>query len=351
MPRPPVAKVALIGTPSAGKSTLFSKLTGIDYDKVVSAPEKPVRANVPVRDARLLEINEKIVRAPKLVYPTVELYDTAPFYTDERSRAENTATFSVIRELDAYYVVLEAYSAVQTRDGILRKIEDVKAELFFSDLDIMKKRIEKLEGLMRHPKRTDEDRRELETLQQLFDAVSGGKTEAFRKLTPDDQKRLRGFQFFSNKTMIWLANVSDGDLAKFQGETEFVPLCASLELELSKMSPEERQEFQSAYGIRELVTDTLLLKTYSLLGFQTFFTIGEDEAAGWGIRAGTTALDAAGKIHTDIQRGFIAAEVVAYEDLMKYGSLNAAKSSSKMRMEGKNYVVKDGEIVHFKFSV
>lgn len=351
MPRPPVAKVALIGTPSAGKSTLFSKLTGIDYEKVISAPEKPVHATVPIRDARLLEINEHIVRAPKLVYPTIELYDTAPFYTDEQNRAENTATFGVIRELDAYYVVLEAYSAPQTREGILRKIEDVKAELFFFDLDIMKKRIEKLEGIMKHPKRTDGDKRELETLQHLFDAVSGGKTEAFRELTPEDQKRLRGFQFFSNKTMIWLANVSDGDLAKFQGETEFVPLCASLELELSKMSPEERQEFQSAYGIKELVTDTLLLKTYSLLGFQTFFTIGEDENAGWGIRAGTTALDAAGKIHTDIQRGFIAAEVVAYEDLMKYGSLNAAKNNSKMRMEGKNYVVKDGEIVHFKFNV
>jgi hypothetical protein len=350
MARPPVAKFAIVGPAQSGKTTLFCALTGQSYEKIVVMQKVPP-LTVPVRDPRLLAIHQKEQPQSNLVFPTIELNDTPSLSYDPKDRDKNVEAITQFRELDGVIAVLRAYDleGADRRAAILQEIGKIKSELFLEDLAIIERRIERLRADVKKPtKQQDEFKRELEVCERLAADISAGKTDAIKNLSPDDEKKIRGFMLFSRKPLTVIANIADSDIGKLQGD--FIPICIKLEAEIMGMQEAERKEFMDMYGLKSLAIEGLVLDLYKRLGYIMFFTPGDKETAGWGLKQGTNALDAAGKIHTDIQKGFITAEVLGYDDYIKFGSEREAKLKGRYRNEGKAYIVKDADIIEFKHS-
>lgn len=340
-------QVALIGEPLSGKTTLFSTLTGIDYSRVVCGGKK-ITASIRIEDPRLFTIHEKVGKDKKLVCPTMELVDTQPLLLDGIDKDKSRELFSSIREADGFIGVIKLYDTTNINQKLNNDIKSIQSELFLSDLDLIEKRLEKLKTQKKRPAQfKEDDERELELLEYLLKELPNGKREILQELKLEDKKRLAGFQLFSQKPIIYIANVSDQDLAKAVYEqtiNDKIVFCipAKLELELSEMPQEERQPFMESYGLKELSIKKLPLKIYHNMGYKIFFTIGKNEVAGWVVRQEADALESAGKIHTDMARGFISAEVASFEDWLK---------SIRPRMEGKAYKVQDGDVIYFRFNV
>jgi hypothetical protein len=351
MARPPVAKFAIIGPAQSGKTTLFCSLTGQSYEKIVVMQKVPP-LTVPVRDPRLAAIHQKEQPQSNLVFPTIELNDTPSISYDPKDRDKNVDAITQFRELDGLIAVLRAYDLEgDRRAGILGEIEKIKSELFLEDLAIIERRIERLKGEVKKPtKQQDEFKRELEVCERLAADISAGKNDAIRNLSADDEKKIRGFMLFSRKPLTVIANIADSDIDTFRGEKAFIPICVKLEAEISAMEGDERKEFMDMYGLKSLAIEELALDIYRRLGYIMFFTPGEKETAGWGMKEGTNAWEAAGKIHTDIQKGFITAEVLGYEDYKKFGSEKDARLKGAYRKEGKAYIVHDADMIEFRHS-
>jgi ribosome-binding ATPase YchF (GTP1/OBG family) len=351
MARPPIAKFALVGPAQSGKTTLFCALTGQPYEKIVVMPKVPP-LTVPVRDPRLVRLHQKEQPQSNLVFPTVELNDTASLSYDPKDRDRNVDAITQFRELDGLIAVIRAYDLEgNRREGILAEIEQLKSELFLEDLAIIERRIERLKADVKKPtKQQEEFKRELEVCERLAADISAGKTDALRNLSAEDEKKIRGFMLFSRKPLIVVANVADSDLGKLPADPSAIAVCLKLEAEILAMAEGERKEFMEMYGLNSLVLEGLVLELYRRLGYIMFFTPGEKETAGWGLKEGSNALEAAGKIHTDIQKGFITAEVLSFEDYEKHGSEREAKAKGRCRNEGKGYVVKDADLIEFKHS-
>lgn len=349
-------KIGIVGLAQSGKTTFFRIVTKAHGAGLASGKPAEHVGVVSVPDERLDRLS-RMFDPRRTVPATIEYVDTAGSIIDlARAGAQSAA----LREVQALALVIRAFDA-DSEARILRDLESVEVELILSDLAQVEKRVERLEKDVKKMKNPALDM-ELQTL--LLCKAALEKQQPLRELdfTPDQQRAIRGFTFLSIKAVLFILNLSEKDAARTGRAEEFasaasllqkpnaavMAICGQVEAELAELPESEAAEFMASFGLAESAIARAIRASYGLLGLISFFTVGEDECRAWTIHAGATALDAAGEIHSDIQRGFIRAEVVGYEDLIACGSLAESRNRGKLRLEGKEYVVKDGEIVHFR---
>lgn len=341
--RPIAARLGLVGVALSGKTSLFCALTGTEYAKIVaSSGGKSLSAPVRVLDPRLLRMHEVEGAHKKLVTPVMEVVDSSSMALDGPDKDANPGRLAAVRECDGFLAVLKAYEG----EDPARQLEAIRSEFILADIDVMQKRIEKLrvdtkKGL---PNR-DELVKELTTMEPLLEAVAGGDVKAFDKLTPEDEKRMKGFAFYSKKPLIPLANISEGDLGK---KSPVPSVAVKLEMELLAMEPAERASFMKDYGLEKLALESIAVDLYSKIGMQTFVTTGDKDVTGWHLRRGGTALEAAGRIHTDLQKGFINCEIISFSEWAKWKNYREAQSRAPKRVEGKGYLMQDFDLIEVK---
>jgi len=365
-------KAGIVGLPNVGKSTLFNAVTRTRKAVAANYPFCTIDPNVgivTVPDARL-EVLRKIAKTSVVIPAAVEFVDIAGLVKGAaQGEGLGNKFLTAIREVDAIVQVVRCFEDADIHHVAgsidpIRDIETIITELVLSDLESATKRQEK--GA-KDAKRGDKIAlAEAEVLAKLVPHLNAGKPAITLDLTPEDKVIARGFYLLTDKPTIFAANVKESDLATADANAhvlkvrdyakthiacETVVISAQIESDLVDLTPEEAQEFLKELGVQESGIGALIRGTYHLLGLRTYFTAGEKEVRAWTIHAGDTAPKAAGVIHSDFERGFIKAETVAYEDLVKLGSVAAAREKGLYRMEGKEYVVKDGDVLLFKFNV
>ena len=357
-------RAALIGFPSSGKSTLFQLMTSA---KDAPRGKGDIAIGISkVPDTRLDTLTA-MYNPKKRVPATVEFTD---LIAPARSGAQALVDVAAYKNADALVHVVRAFrdDAVPHPSGSVNPARDAQAmedELILADLGIAERRLERIEKDQKKGKSTELDR-ERELVQRCRAALEEGKPLRALGLTGDDHKRLSGFQFLSAKPLLLVINLDEGDVSDVgadvekaaaatgltdflaHAETKAVALCAKIELEISQLDDADKKMFLGELGLTESGLDRVIRTAYDLLGYMSFFTVGEDECRAWSIRRGTQAQLAAGEIHSDIQRGFIRAEVVSYDSLTTRGSMAVSREHGEVRLEGKEYVVQDGDVINFR---
>jgi ribosome-binding ATPase len=365
-------KAGIVGLPNVGKSTLFNALTRTRKAEAANYPFCTIDPNVgvvTVPDSRLEPLS-KIAKTQTIIPAVIEFVDIAGLVKGA-SQGEGLGNkfLSHIREVDAIVQVVRCFEDpdihhVTGSVDPVRDIEIINTELGVADLDNVKKRREKL---AKDVKRGDKTAvAENAVLEKLESALDAGKLALSVELTPEEKVIAKSFYLLTDKSTIFACNVKENELAgadenpfvkkvteyvKTHLACEAVVISAQIESDLSELSADEAAEFLKELGVNESGVGSLIRATYHLLGLRTYFTAGEKEVRAWTIRVGDTAPKAAGVIHSDFERGFIKAETVAYDDLIKCGSIAAARDKGLYRMEGKEYVVQDGDVMLFKFNV
>jgi GTP-binding protein YchF len=355
-------KVALLGLLQSGKSTILAGLSGKAIPPVGST--KIEEAVVPVPDVRLDWLT-KYYKPKKTTYATVDCLDLPGFnFTDEHGRAAARRLINQIRTADLLVLVVRAFenpAVPPYRDSIdpPRDLMELRTELLLTDLELVTTRIEKLEKQVNKPTKTQpHDRVELELQKKLQEAIESEKPISTVIETDEQFEMVKSLGFLTLKPMVVAVNIGENQLnAKFNftgvidSSVPVITICAKLEYELAQLDTDSRREFMTDLGITEPEAGKFVNSCYSAMGVISFLTVVSDELHAWPIKRGTVALDAAGKVHTDIKRGFIKAEIFSFNDLKELGSEKALKAAGKIRIEGKNYVVQDGDIINFRFNV
>ncbi len=363
-------KVALLGLLQSGKSTIFAGLSGKAIPPVGSTAIEEAIVSVPDERLDWLTVYYK---PKKTTYATIDCLDLPGFnFADEHSRVAARRLINQIRTVDMFVLVVRAFenpAVPPYRNSIdpARDLAELQTELLLADLELVTTRIERLEKQVHKPAQTQAhsaggrlpaDKAELELQKKLQQAIEAEKP--IRTVIEADEQLevIKSLGFLTLKPMVVAVNIDENQLnGKFDFSERLdtsipvITICAELEYELSQLDDKSRAEFMADLGIAESAARKFVNSCYSALGLISFLTVVSDELRAWPIRKGTVALDAAGKVHTDIKRGFIRAETFSFDDLKELGSEKALKAAGKIRLEGKEYVVQDGDIINFRFNV
>ncbi|HXZ12613.1 MAG TPA: redox-regulated ATPase YchF [Candidatus Sulfotelmatobacter sp.] len=355
-------QTGIIGLPLTGKTSLFRILTRVHVD-AHAAPSQMHVGIARVPDVRVTKLAE-VFKPKKVTYATIEYVDIGGLQKD---REKNSASLVPLREADALAQVVRVFeNPAVPREGPLdavKDIESVEIELMLNDLEQTTKRIERVEKDLKKKKETILEA-ELHVLTRCREALEAEKPLRELDFNHEEAKMLTGFMFLSRKPMLYVLNLGDEEAPEIdrvvekhhleklasKPHTAVVPFCGKIEAELAELDDAEAAEMMQAYGLAESGRDRLIQASYRLLGLISFLTCGEPECRAWTIERGTTAHIAAGAIHSDIEKNFIKAEVVNWEDLLRAGSFHAAREHGKVKLEGKEYVVQDGDVILFRHS-
>ncbi|MGI8467625.1 MAG: redox-regulated ATPase YchF [Pyrinomonadaceae bacterium] len=364
-------QAGIVGLPNVGKSTLFNALTAAESALAANYPFATIEPNigvVAVPDERLAVL-EKMYKSQKIVPAAVEFVDIAGLVRGA-SKGEGLGNqfLANIRETDAVIQVVRSFEDeniihVEGSVNPIRDIETIQIELALADLASLEKRRDKASRAAKSGDK--ESKRDLEIIEKIQPALEAGKPVRSVNLSDDEKSVVKSWFLLTSKPTIYAANVNEDSLANPDANphvqtikefarsenAETVVICAKLEAELVALEPAERAEFLKEAGVESSGVDNLIKAAYKMLGLMSFLTAGEKEVRAWTIPVGTKAPQAAGEIHSDIERGFIRAEIISYDDLIRAGSEKAAKEQGLARLEGKEYVMREGDVVNFRFNV
>jgi hypothetical protein len=354
-------RLAVVGVHGSGKSTLFRAFTGAHPPQSPSGPASAPLAVVKVRDPRLERLRD--LHSPEKYTPAaVEVLDLPGLPgPGEQQPPRWPELLAAARESDGLLLVVRAfeepsYPYAEPRPDPAREAAHLAGELIFADLDVASKRLEKLRAGTRKSGVKEQEKKETEALERIVKALEDGGQVKDAALSPEEEKLLRGFRFLSARPWVLVASVpeggdrsaADGIPGKFESHAT---LAGKAEAEIAELPEADRAAFLKEMGVARPAAEVLLEAAFRGLGVITFFTVGEDEVRAWTLRGGGTAVEAAGCIHSDLARGFVRAEVVASQELLAMGDMAAVKKAGRLRLEGKEYIVKDGDIVHIRSAV
>ncbi len=356
-------KTAIIGLPMTGKTSLFTILTGVHQEtRIGSTSARTGIARVP--DTRLDALG-KLFEPPKVTHATVEYVDM-PSISKETLR--DAGSIASLRNVDAFAHVLRLFASdtIPHEKGSvdpIRDMEDLETELVLNDFAVLEKRLERLEKDRKKIKNPELDR-EFDLLVKCKAIIEANQPLRELALDADDEKRIRGFQFLSRKPMLYVLNIGEEEAARLhereeeyrngplagRAHTAVTAVCGKIEAELAELPRVEQLEYLASYGLSESALERLITATYSLLGLMSFLTAGDDECRAWTIPMQSTAVKAAGAIHSDFEKKFIRAEVANWKTLIDLGGYPGARDKGQLRLEGKEYIVKDGDVLVIRHS-
>ncbi len=360
-------KIAITGLANSGKTTIFNALTGLNLETTIypTVTAEPHIGVVKVPDARVDRL-AGIFRPKKTTYATVEYIDYIGLTKGDVE--QNRKVFDFIKDADAVVHVVRVFgdeSVIHPLGtvGPGRDAETVEMEMIFGDLELVEKRLERMEQGSKRGRKPDEAEKKL--LLRCREALEAERPLRDIEFTEDEMKAMSHLQFMSVKPEVVVLNVDEQEMnsektlatvselrAFFRGrKVTVIDLCGKIEMEIAQLAHDEAEVFLKDLGIEEPALNKLIRVSYDLLGLISFLTTGEDEVRAWTIQRGTNAQKAAGKIHSDIERGFIRAEVISFDDFITHGSMSAAREKGLLRLEGKTYEVRDGDIINFRFNV